>query len=305
MKLRYFTAVALALSLAVTACGSSSSKTATTGSNGAADVGTIIVGSANFPENVVLMEIYAQALEAKGIKTQRKGNLGKREVIFPSMQKGELTLLPEYTNGLLSYVTKGKPQATDIAGQVAELKATLPADLTVLSASTAEDKDTITCNEATAKKYSLKTLTDLFAHAADINLGGPPELRDRKPFGLAGFSDLGAEFKSFVPLDTGGPLTVAALKDGKVDCANLFSTSSSITANNFVPLVDDKKLVPAEAVLPFIVKAKATPLVTSTLDAVSAKLDTAALAALVKQIEVDKAKPETVAADWLKGAGLA
>jgi osmoprotectant transport system substrate-binding protein len=220
------------------------------------------------------------------------------------MQSGQLDLLPEYTNGLLSYVTKGKPTATDIAGQVAELKSTLPADLTVLTPSTAEDKDTITCNQATAAKYSLKTLTDLFAHAADINLGGPPEFRTRKPFGLAGFADLGAEFKSFVPLDTGGPLTVAALKDGKVDCANLFSTSSSITANNFVPLADDKKLVPAEAVLPFIVKAKATPLVTSTLDAVSAKLDTAGLAAMVKKIEVDKAKPETVAADWLKGAGL-
>jgi glycine betaine/choline ABC-type transport system substrate-binding protein len=226
MKLRTFTAVVLASSLAVAACGSSSKTT--TGSSGPAAAGeTLIVGSANFPENVVLMEIYAQALEAKGIKATRKGNLGKREVIFPAMQSGELDLLPEYTNGLLSYVTKGKPNATDIAGQITELKATLPADL-----------------------------------------------------------------------------TVAALKDGKVDCANLFSTSSSITANNFVPLADDKKLVPAEAVVPFIVKAKATELVTSTLDAVSAKLDTAGLAALVKQIEVDKAKPETVAADWLKGAGL-
>jgi osmoprotectant transport system substrate-binding protein len=303
MKLRSFTAVVLASSLAVAACGSSS-KTTTTGSNGTGDVGTIIVGSANFPENVVLMEIYAQALEAKGFKTTRKGNLGKREVIFPAMQKGELDLLPEYTNGLLSYVTKGKPNATDIAGQVAELKSTLPADLTVLTPSTAEDKDTITCNEATATKYSLKTLSDLFAHAADINLGGPPEFRTRKPFGLAGFGDLGAEFKSFVPLDTGGPLTVAALKDGKVDCANLFSTSGAITANNFTPLADDKKLVPAEAVLPFIVKAKATEPVTSTLDSVSAKLDTAGLAGLVKQLEVDKAKPETVATDWLKGAGL-
>ena len=303
MKLRTFIAVVLASSVAVAACGSSSKTT--TGSSGPAAAGeTLIVGSANFPENVVLMEIYAQALEAKGIKATRKGNLGKREVIFPAMQSGELDLLPEYTNGLLSYVTKGKPTATDIAGQVTELKATLPADLTVLTPSTAEDKDTITCNEATATKYSLKTLTDLFAHAADINLGGPPEFRTRKPFGLAGFADLGAEFKSFVPLDTGGPLTVAALKDGKVDCANLFSTQSAIAANGFVPLLDDKKLVPAEAVLPFIVKAKATELVTSTLDAVSAKLDTASLAALVKQVEVDKTKPETVAADWLKGAGL-
>ncbi len=124
MKLRHFTAVVLASSLAVAACGSSSSKTtATTRPNdsAAAAVGTMIVGSANFPENVVLMEIYAQALEAKGIKATRKPNLGKREVIFPAMQGGQLDLLPEYTNGLLSYVTKGKPQATDIAGQVAEL----------------------------------------------------------------------------------------------------------------------------------------------------------------------------------------
>jgi osmoprotectant transport system substrate-binding protein len=101
-----------------------------------------------------------------------------------------------------------------------------------------------------------------------------------------------------------GPLTVAALKDNKVQCANLFSTQSAIPANGFVTLEDPKGLVEAETVIPLIAEDAATPEVTETLDAVSAALNTENLKELVKRVEVDKDDAETVAQDFLSEQGL-
>jgi osmoprotectant transport system substrate-binding protein len=99
-------------------------------------------------------------------------------------------------------------------------------------------------------------------------------------------------------------LTIAALKDNTVNCANLFSTMSVISTNNFVALDDPKRIVAGEAVIPFVAKAKVTDDLTSTLDAVSKALDTEGLAAMMVKIEVDKADPAEVAKDWLAEKGL-
>ena len=97
---------------------------------------------------------------------------------------------------------------------------------------------------------------------------------------------------------------MAALKAGKVDCANLFSTQSAIPANDFVTLEDPKGLAQAEAVVPLIAKSAATPEVADVLNGVSAKLTTENLKELVKRVEVDKDDAETVADDFLSENGL-
>jgi osmoprotectant transport system substrate-binding protein len=270
---------------------------------------SLTVGSANFPENVLLAEIYAQALEAKGAKISRKLNIGNRETYYKALTGGEIDLLPEYTNSLLSYVERLKdknanPKATNVAEQVTELKANLPDNLTVLAASTAEDKDVIACNAQTAQKYSLKTLSDLAKVADQITLGGPPEFATRSPFGVPGLKSLyGATFKDFKPLEIGTPL-VDAMNANAVQCGNLFSTMSVITTNNFVALDDDKNIVPNEAVLPLIAKAKATPEVTAVLASVDSKLDTEGLKKLMVEIEQDKKAEADVATEWVKANGF-
>jgi osmoprotectant transport system substrate-binding protein len=265
----------------------------------------ITVGSANFPENVLLAEIYAGALEAKGATVTKKLNVGSREALFPAMQQGDINLLPEYTGALLSFVSKGAAKERDTAGQVTALTAQLPAELQVLTASPAEDKDTVTCNRETVDKYSLVSIEDLAKVDDQIIMGGPPELRNRQGFGLPGLKTIyGIEFKEFKALDVAGPLTVAALKDNKVNCANLFSTQSAIAVNDFVSLEDPKGVVEGENVIPLIAKDKATPEVVAALDAVSAALDTETLKDLVKRVEVDKEAPDAVAASFLTDKGL-
>src|SRR5688500_12045755 len=71
-----------------------------------------VVGSANFPEQLILGNMYADVVEDQGIKVERRLNLGTRDVVFPSLESGEITLVPEYNGALLSYLTKGESDVT-------------------------------------------------------------------------------------------------------------------------------------------------------------------------------------------------
>jgi osmoprotectant transport system substrate-binding protein len=121
---------------------------------------TITVGSANFPENVVLADIYALALRGAGAKVTTKLNIGSREKYIPALKEGSIDLLPEYNGTLLQYFEKGAPATTPTAVFAALQKAT-PAGLTVLAQSSAQDSDAIVVTAATASKYKLKSIADL------------------------------------------------------------------------------------------------------------------------------------------------
>ena len=273
------------------------------------DKPSFVIGSADFPENQLLAEIYGQELVKAGYEVDYKPAIGSREVYYKAISASppEITLVPEYTNSLLSYVIKldnpdASPDATTIEEQADALKAALPDSLTIAAPSAAEDKDVIVCNKATADKYSLKTLSDLAGVSAEITLGAPAEFETRSPFGLEGFKSLyGATFKEFVPLKIGD--IPAALKGGSIDCGNLFSTMSVITTDELVGLEDDKTIVAHEAVVPLIVKSALTPEVAKVLDSVSSKLDTETLKKLMVKIEVDKQAPDKVAEEFIATLG--
>jgi osmoprotectant transport system substrate-binding protein len=311
MKKVLWLLLAAILAIGIAACGddldedNGGSGSTATESEGGGEKPAITVGSANFPENVVLAEIYAGALEAKDYDVSKQLNVGSREALYPALERGEITVTPEYSGALLAFLTEAKSDAKEIGQQVEEISAELPAELTLLEPSAAEDKDTITCNKETVDKYGLTSIEDLAKVGDQITIGGPPEFAKRAGFGIKALKRVyDAEFKKFQPLDVAGPLTVAALKDNKVQCANLFSTQSAIPANGFVTLEDPKGLVEAEAVVPLISKEAATPEVTDTLNAVSAALNTENLKELVKRVEVDKDDAETVAQDFLSEQGL-
>jgi osmoprotectant transport system substrate-binding protein len=298
-------ALAATGALVLAACGSDKKESSSTTPASTPGVGTIVAGSADFPESQLLMEIYAQQLEKNGIKVDRKPAIGAREVYYKaiSSEPPEINLVPEYTNSLLSFVVKSKDAnaqvtAKNVQEQVAALGTALPATLVVGTPSTAEDKDVIVCTKAVADKYSLKTLSDLAKVSGEITLGAPPEFETRSPFGIPGFKELyGATFKAFVPLKIGD--IPAALDSGSVDCGNLFSTMSVITTANYVALDDDKVIVPNEAVLPLMTKSIATPEILAIVNGVSAKLDTDTLKKLMVEIEVDKKAPDVVAKEFI------
>ena len=90
-------------------------------------------------------------------------------------------------------------------------------------------------------------------------------------------------FRQFVALDADGPLTRQALAAGDISVALLFTTDPAIAAQHLVVLTDNRGLQPAENVVPVLRRATADrygPGLLATLDAVSARLSTTALAGL-------------------------
>lgn len=300
-------AATAAAALALSACGSGSDPLAksssSAGASGSATGGSIVVGSANFPENELLADIYAGALEAKGVKVTTKLNIASRETYVPALKSGEINLIPEYTGNFAKYLDKDAV-VTDEATAIASLTKALPDNLVALKPSKAQDKDSVAVTKETAAKYSLKTIEDLKPHMGEIVLGGPPEWKTR-PDGVPGLERVyGLTFKEFKPLDSAGSLTVQALKNGQVQAANLFTTDPNIKANDFVVLDDPKNLFGAQNVVPVMSKDKATPEVTDALNAVSERLDTDTLATLVTKVVIDKKDASAVAKEWLKAEGL-
>jgi len=275
-------------------------------SGGGGDEGTIVVGSANFPESELLMQMYAQTLEAAGAKVETKPNIGAREIYMKAFESGDIDLLPEYNGALLAYLSPdGVPEGTTSPEDVyAALQKVLPEGSETLPQSAAEDKDTLTVTQETADKYSLSTIEDLQPVADKLTVGAGPEWRERYQ-GLVGLKDLyGVEFKEFKPLDAGGPLTVAALKDGSIDVGNVFSTDSAISTNKWVVLGDPKNLYTSQNIVPLIQSDKVTPEVEEALNALSEALTTDNLTAALAKVQVDKQDPVTVAGDFLKENGL-
>ena len=304
---------------AVTACSSSSSSSTSTPAatassspasssanplGGGTSSGSVIVGSANFPENEVLAEVYALALQKAGVKVSTKLNIGAREVYYPQVEKGAITIIPEYNGTLLTVEVDKTSTAKTTAAVDAALAAKLPSTLTLLNPAPAQDSDSITVTQATAAKYKLKSIADLTSVASQFVLGGPPEFKTRTD-GVIGLKSIyGLTFKNFDPLDESGPITLSALTSGKVQAADVFTTTPQIIADKLVPLTDPKSLFAAQNVIPLVYKPALTPTISSTLNAVDAKLTTSALLALDVKVITDKEDYTTAAQQWLQSVGL-
>ncbi|MEU6253602.1 ABC transporter substrate-binding protein [Streptomyces sp. NPDC047043] len=301
------TAVALAATTALLAgCGSSDSKSDNPLEGGKSDGKTVVVGSNNFAESILLADIYGEALKAKGVKVTYKPNIGSRETTYGLLKNGSITVLPEYNGALLAYLD---PKATPktVEATTAAIEAKLDSKLALLKPASAQDKDSVTLNKATADKYKLtsdSSIADLKDIAKDLTIGASPEFQTRQQ-GLVGLKSVyGLEFKSFKALDAGGPLTQAALKKNTVQAADLFTTDPTIVKEKHVVLQDPKNLFGFENVQPLVYKSGLSSAGQDALDAVSAKLDTKALLDLDSQVQLDNKDPLDVAKAWLKSVGL-
>lgn len=297
---------ALVAGLGLAACGADQGgEDAFSSGDGGGDA--IVVGSANFPESELLMEMYAQALEDAGVEVETKPNIGAREIYMKAFEDGDIDLLPEYNGALLAYLMAPETVPQDVTSPddvYAELQDHLPEGSETLDQAAAEDKDTLTVSQETAEEYDLQTMEDIAPVAGELSLAAGPEFRERFQ-GLVGLKEVyGIEFGEFKPLDAGGPLTTGALEDGDVDVANIFSTSSAIETNDWVVLEDTKNLFLAENVVPLIKSDVVTPEVEEALNAVSAALTTDNLTETLAKVQVDKQDPAVVAEEFLTAEGV-
>jgi osmoprotectant transport system substrate-binding protein len=305
---RALSAVCLALAVLCAACTGPGHRGSPAAPAGHADA-TITVGSFNFPESVLLAHIYAGALAAKGFPVRVLPDLGTRELVDPALMNGLIQLVPEYTGSALDFLSLGRQAATsDAAATYRSLtRSAERRGLVAAQPAPAQDTNAIVVTAATAARYHLRSIADLLKAAPDLVFGGPPECRERADC-LPGLKRIyGLRFKTFVPTDTAGPLTLQALGAGQIGAALLFTTSPGIPAQHLVVLEDNRALQPAENITPLIRRSTVErygPRLLATLNAVSARLTTATLLHLNERVQLAGQKPQTVASGWLRAQAL-
>jgi osmoprotectant transport system substrate-binding protein len=294
-------AIAAAAGLTLSACGSSGKSSNPLG--GGASKNSVVVGSANFPESELLATIYAQALQAKGIKVTTKLNIGAREAYYPQIKSGAITIFPEYNGALLTTsVDKSSTAATTTAVDAA-LTAGLPKTLEILNPSSAQDADSVTVTAATATKYHLKSIADLVPIAKNWWFGGPPEFLTRSD-GLPGLKKNYGLVMKFKPTDVSSTVTFTDLMNGSVQAADVFTTLPQIITDHLVVLADPKNNFAAQNVIPLVYKPGVNAKIIGILNSISAALSTPALVAMNKALVVNHASYAQVAAGFLTQMGL-
>lgn len=268
---------------------------------------SIVVGSADFPESQIIAEIYAQTLQANGFDVGRRMGIGSRETYIPALKDHPIDLVPEYVGNLLRYFAPDST-ATMLNAVELELYQKLPGDLSVLTPSPASDTDTVTVTGRTAAAWNLKTIADLAAHSPDVRFGAPSDFENR----LSGLPGLRQKYSlnispgNFIAInDGGGAVAVRALVEGKVNAANIFTTSPAIPQDHLVVLEDPEHNFVAGNIVPLVNSQKKSDRLKNVLDAVSAKLTTTGLAGLNAAVAGNAGvDPDQAARNWVRNNGF-
>ena len=303
MKRTMITMAAVAASaLALAACGSAESVggNASTGSseNGST---TLVVGSQDYYSNEIIAEAYAQALEGAGFTVDRQLRIGQREVYMPEIEAGTIDVFPEYTGNLLQYLdADATARSTDEV--YAALQTALPSGLRALEQAPATDQDSYVVTADFAAAHSLSSIGDL-AGAGTLTLGGNSELQTR-PYGPTGLSQTYGVTVSFTPIeDSGGPLTVKALKDGDIQLANIYSSDPALADGTLTVLDDPKGLFLASHVVP-LASSRVSNDAATVINRVSAALDAQDLVEMNRASTVEQKSASQIAREWLISEGL-
>lgn len=311
---------ALVLAIAIAACGDDSDDS-TSGDETSADSGTLIqenpdnngvkltIGSKNFTEQFILGEIYAQALEAAGYDVSTDLNLGSEQVALKALENGDISGYPEYTSTALTSFFNVAPE--DVPADAQEAVDQVEPDFTELGLVAFEPTPLSSANavgllQSTADELGVTTISDLEGKSQDLTLAGSPECRQRIDC-LAGLEQLyGLEFGKFTPVDIG--LRYEVLDKGDADLSILFTTDAQlfVDSDKYTILEDDKGVLPAGNVI-FIsdeaVVQEAGPDYQETIEKVQGGLTLEVMQELNARVDVDKQKPEEVAAQYLQESG--
>ncbi|HAM27826.1 MAG TPA: glycine/betaine ABC transporter [Microbacteriaceae bacterium] len=294
---------AVVVGAAIALSGCASSNPLSTGAATPAAGGTLIVGSQAYYSNEIIAEIYSQALENGGFKVDRQFKIGQREVYLPEIEAGKIDVFPEYIGSLDQALNKTAPGGTASA-VYKDLTSVVPSGLRVLTPAEAADQNSWTVTEAFAKKYNLTDIASLKNVTEPIVVGGNSELETR-PYGPTALkAKYGITTAGFSAVeDSGGPLTVKALVDNKIQLANIYTADPNIKSNHLVALKDPDGLFFPDNVAP-VVSKKVTAAAAAILDKVDAKLSQSDLVSLNSESVNDQKSAEVIAKDWLTKNGL-
>jgi osmoprotectant transport system substrate-binding protein len=301
--------------VAASACGSTSSapySAATSVSASSTSRGpgfgkpAVTLGTKNFTEELILGQLYAQALKAKGYPVTLKSNLGASERVAREVTSGKIDGYPEYTGTVLSVIahdSRRPASAADAYARAARYEREHGAEL--LAMAPAQDTDVLVTTPAYAAQHRLSSVADLARLGPSTTLAGPPEFSTRYD-GMVGLNEAyGVSEIHFVPVSIGGQY--AALRAGHAQVVAVFTTDGALSQGGFTLLTDPKNIFGFQNVA-FVVRrgvlGREGPAFAQTVNAVSAKLSTQALRVMNAAVELDQQSPEAVARQFLAANDL-
>jgi glycine betaine/choline ABC-type transport system substrate-binding protein len=302
---------ALVLAFAVTACGDDDE-----GDAGGTAAGLIeenpdnngvalTVGSKNFTEQIILGEIYAQALEAAGYDVSTDLNLGDETVALKALEDGEVDAYPEYTSTALTSFFDIAPE--DVPDDPQQAYEETQDDFEQLGLVAYPPTPFSSANAVgllteTADELGVTSISDLEGKSQDLTLYGSPECRQRIDCLLGLEQNYGLEFKSFTPVDIG--LRYEVLDKGDADLSILFTTDAQLFTDpdTYTVLEDPEDVMPNGNVL-FIARQEtadeAGPDFGDTVESVQENLTLEVMQELNARVDVDREKEADVAHDYL------
>jgi len=254
--------------------------------------------------------MYAQALEAKGYTVERHLEIGERPAVDAALAAGDVNLIPEYLGGLAGQGLGITDLSSDPQTALDNMQTALTAKGWVSFAfSPGTDADGFAVRKETADKYSLKTMSDLAGVTDALTWGVAPGCPDNPVCGPGLKTTYGIDLSALQveSLPACSSDIATSLNDSAIDVAQVCTTQPEIASMNLVLLEDDKHLQPAQNLVPIASKALADAApadFASTLNAIQAKLTTAALTQLGAAINLNHQDIPEVATKFLKDNGL-
>ncbi|CNF51620.1 putative substrate-binding transport protein [Yersinia bercovieri] len=278
---------------------------------------TVRVGSKIDTEGSLLGNIIVQVLDANGIKTTNKSQLGTTKVVRGAITAGEIDIYPEYTgNGAFFFSDEKDPAWKDSKAGYEKVKALdyEKNKLVWLSPAPANNTWTIAVRQDLAQTNNLKTLDDL---GKWINAGGKFKLAAsaefiERPDALPAFQQAYGfkldqdQLLSLAGGDTAVTIKAAAEQTSGVNAAMAYGTDGPVAALGLQTLEDPKGVQPIYAPTPIIREAtlKEHPTIPALLNPVFATLDGPTLQKLNARIAVEGQDAKRVAANYLKEKGF-
>ncbi|MGY1801865.1 glycine betaine ABC transporter substrate-binding protein [Blastococcus sp. SYSU D00922] len=267
----------------------------------AAPADTIRFASYDFPENQILVEVYAEAARRAGLPVAVQHGIGTREVVSPALQQGVVDVVVDYLGTATLFARPAFPDLPATPeGMHAVLSRTLGGrGVLVLDAARAEDQNGFAVTTQFAADNGVGTLSDLRRLDARIAFGGPPECPDR-PLCLQGLERVyGLDFAEVLAMPSRAA-TVEALLSGDIQVGLLETTDARLAVAPVMLLVDDLGLQPRENVIPMVRKEAADRWdgLIDAMDETSALLTTGDLVQLNRAVELDGLTPREAAMRW-------
>lgn len=286
--------------------------------SGAAQAQTAVrVGSKIDTEGSLLGNLIIQVLEAGGIRTENKVQLGNTKIVRGALMAGEIDIYPEYTgNGAFMFSAEKDPAWKDAKAGYEKVKVLdFQANKIVwLEPAPANNTWAIAIRKDVATANKLKTLDDMgrwIAGGGKFKLAASAEFVER-PDALPAFQTA-YNFKlkqdqllTLAGGDTTVTIKAAAEQTSGVNAAMAYGTDGPVAALGLVVLDDTKGVQPIYAPAP-IIRAEVlekNPKIRDLLAPVFKTLDGPTLQSLNARIALGGEDAKKVAASYLKSKGL-